>query len=386
MDFDPRDPYSRYARARAADGPTFVPELDAWLVARDADVRAVLRDAEAFSSANALRPDVVPGPEAVAVLGSVPSGGPVVVTADGDEHRRLREPLTRGLSPKRVAAAVPFITGRAEALVAGFAADGRVELMGRYARVLPGEVIGHLLGLDPADVPAAVEGSYRAEDLVFRPMPVDEQVAAAQVVAGMKRMLDAHVRARGGEPGDDLCGEMIRAIGPHATLLSNLQNILLAGHLTTTALIGNAVLHLLRRREQWELLCERPELIPAAVEETARYEAPVQGFRRVTTRPVTLAGTDLPEGAAVFVAFGAAGRDEAAHHRPDEFDITRPPGRHLAFGHGAHACPGANLAREQARIALETLTRELPGLRVAEPVEMPPNLIHRSPAELFVTW
>ncbi|MFD0904380.1 cytochrome P450 [Actinomadura sediminis] len=386
MDFDRRDPHPCYARARTADGLTFVPGLDAWLVARDADVRAVLLDPETFSSANALRPDVLPGPEAAAVLGSVPSGRPVVLTADGDDHRRVREPLTRGLSRRRVAAAVPFVTARAEALVAGFAADGRVELMGRYARVLPGEVIGHLLGLDPADVPDVVAGSRRAEDLVFRPMPVEEQVAAARAVAGMKRTLDAHVRGRGTEPGDDLCGEMIRAIGPHGTLLSNLQNLILAGHLTTTALIGGAVLHLLRRREQWELLCERPGLIPAAVEETARYEAPIQGFRRVTTRPVTLAGTDLPAGAAVFVAFGAAGRDPAVHDRPDEFDITRPPARHLSFGHGAHACPGAHLAREQVRITLETLTRELPGLRLEEPVEMTPSLIHRSPAELFLTW
>ncbi|WP_218040285.1 cytochrome P450 [Actinomadura sp. WMMB 499] len=385
MDFDRRDPHPCYARARAADGLTFVPDLEAWLVARDADVRAVLRDPATFSSANALRPEVLPGPEAVAVLGSVPSGRPVALTADGDDHRRVREPLTRGLSPARVAAAVPFITERAAALVAGFAADGRVELMGRYARVLPGEVIGHLLGLDPADVPATVAGSHRAEDLVFRPMPVAEQVAAAGAVAGMKRTLDAHVRGRGAEPGDDLCGEMIRAIEPHGTLLSNLQNLLLAGHLTTTALIGSAVLHLLRRG-QWELLCERPELIPAAVEETARYEAPIQGFRRRTTRPATLAGTRLPEGAEVFVAFAGAGRDPDVHDRPDEFDITRPVARHLSFGHGVHACPGARLAREQARITLETLTRELPGLRLAEPVEMTPNLIHRSPAELVLTW
>ncbi|MFI0374409.1 cytochrome P450 [Actinomadura sp. 1N219] len=390
LEFDRHDPYPFYTRAREADGPVFVPELDAWLVVRDADARAVLRDPETFSSANAMRPDVVPGPEAVAVLQSVPAGRPVVLTADGDEHRRVREPLTRGLSPKRVAAAVPFITGRAGELVASFAAERRVELMGRYARVLPGEVIGHLLGIDPADVPALVEGSYRADDLVFRPMSAEEQVAAANDVAGMKRVLDAHVKARGerdGEHGeDDLCGEMIRAIEPHGTLVSNLQNLLLAGHLTTTALIGTAVLHLLRHREQWELLCARPELIPAAVEEAARYEPPIQGFRRVTTRPVVLAGTELPEGAEVFVAFGATGRDPDAHDRPDAFDITREPARHLAFGHGAHACPGAQLAREQVRITLETLTTELPGLRLDGPVEMLPSLIHRSPKELFLTW
>ncbi|XRQ15975.1 cytochrome P450 [Actinomadura welshii] len=386
MDFDRQDPYPHYARAREAGGLAFVPDLGAWLVARHADARTVLRDPVTFSSANAMRPEAVPGPEAIAVLQSVPGDGPVVVTADGDDHRRLREPLTRGLSPKRVAAAVPFITGRAEELVASFRDDRRVELMGRYARVLPGEVIGHLLGIDPADVPALIEGSYRAEDLVFRQMGTREQVAAAEDVAGMKRVLDALVRGRGEEPGDDLCGELISAVEPHGTLLSNLQNLLLAGHLTTTALIGTAVLHLLRDRRQWELLCERPELIPAAVEEAARYDTAVQGFRRVTTRPVTLAGTDLPAGAELFVAFGAAGRDPDAHERPDEFDITRKPARHLAFGHGVHACPGAHLAREQVRITLETLTRELPGMRLGEPAEMLPNLIHRSPRELFVTW
>ncbi|MFI0411999.1 cytochrome P450 [Actinomadura sp. 3N508] len=386
MEFDRRDPYPTYRRARDADGLTFVPELDAWLIVRDADARAVLRDPETFSSANALRPGVVPAPEAVAVLQSVPGGAPVVITADGDEHRRVREPLTRGLSPKHVAAAVPFIAGRARELVASFAADHRVELMGRYARVLPGEVLGHLLGLDPADVPGLVEGSYRADDLVFRPMSAEEQVAAAHDVAGMKRVLDAHVRARGEHAGDDLCGEMIRAIEPHGTLISNLQNLVLAGHFTTTALIGTAVLHLLRDRDQWELLCARPELIPAAVEEAARYEPPIQGFRRVTTRPVAVAGTELPEGAAVFVAFGAAGRDPDAHDRPGTFDITREPARHLSFGHGVHACPGAHLAREQVRITLETLTGELPGLRLDGPVEMVPSLIHRSPRELFLTW
>ncbi|NDU74700.1 cytochrome P450 [Actinomadura sp. DSM 109109] len=384
MEFDRTDPYPFYARARETAGLTFVPELDAWLVARHADARAVLRDPETFSSANALRPDVVPGPEAVAVLASVPQGGPVVVTADGDAHRRLREPLTRGLSPKRVAAALPFVTRRAGELVSSFAGDGRVELMGRYARVLPGEVMGHMLGIDAEKVPALIEGSRRAEDLLFQPMGTGEQVAAAGRVADMKRVLDAHVRGR--EPGDDLCGEMARAIEPHGTLVSNLQNVLLAGHLTTTALIGTAVLHLLRNREQWELLCARSELIPAAVDEAARFDTALQGFRRVTTRPARVAGTDLPAGAEVFVAFAAAGRDPEAHDRPDEFDITRAQARNLAFGHGVHACPGSQLAREQVRVTLEELTARLPGLRVEEPVEMLPSLIHRSPRELFLTW
>ena len=214
-------------------------------------------------------------------------------------------------------------------------------------------------------------------------------------MVALQHLLDGYARARRDDPRDDLCSEMVSALAPgdgelsleqRGEIVSNLQNLLIAGHLTTTALIGTALLHLLRDRPQWELLCARPELIPAAVEEAARFDTAVQGFRRVTTRPVTIAGTDLPAGAAVFVAFGSAGRDEDAGERLDVFDITRAPVRHLAFGHGVHGCPGSQLAREQVRITLETLTGRLPGLRLApgEDSEMLPTMIHRSPRTLLV--
>ena len=392
-----RDPYPVYARARRQVGLTYVSQLGAWLVARDADAREVLRRPEDFSSANTITPDIPPTPAVLAELSTGLGGSPTVVTSDGAAHLRYRTPLTRGLSATRVAAVVPFIEERAAALVESFAADGRVELMSRYAKQLPGEVIGRLLGLDPHDVPMAVRGSYRIEELLFRPLPPDEQVRAAGDVVALQHLLDGYARRRRDSSGEDLCSELVRALAPgeaeltleqRRELVSNLQNLLIAGHLTTTALIGTSVLHLLRHRQQWELLCAHPELVPAAVEEAARYDTAVQGFRRVTTRPVTLAGTDLPAGTAVFVAFGSANRDEASCDRPDSFDITRAPGRHLAFGHGVHACPGAQLAREQLRITLETLTRRLPGLRLApdHPVTMLPTLIHRSPQQLVLTW
>ncbi|MCT9930199.1 cytochrome P450 [Planotetraspora sp. A-T 1434] len=396
-----RDPYPAYARARETPGLTFVPELDAWLVSRDADVREVLRRPEDFSSANALPIEIPPAPAVLAELSAGIGGFPTVVTSDGEAHQRYRAPLTRGLSPSRVAAAIPFVTERAEALVESFASEGRVELMGAYARRLPGEVIGHLLGLATGDVPTAIDAGYRAEELLFRPLGAEEQIAAARDVVALQHMIDGYVRRRAADPRDDLTGEMVRGLAPGSPepsrelsmdqrreLVSNLQNLLLAGHLTTTALIGTAVLHLLRDRAQWELLCERPGLIPAAVEEAARFDAAVQAFRRVTTRPVALAGTDLPQGTTVLVAYGSANRDGRRHERPDEFDITRQPSRHVAFGHGVHACPGAQLAREQVRITLEVLTRRLPGLRLdtAQPVVMLPTLIHRSPETLPLVW
>jgi cytochrome P450 len=397
LDMLQRDPYPTYARARKDPGLTFVPELNAWLVARDADAREVLRRPQDFSSANAIHPDIPPTPAVIAELSQGMGGMPTVVTSDGAEHQRYRTPLSRGLSSARVAAVIPFIRERATALVDSFASDGQVELMGNYAKRLPGEVIGHLLGLDQQDVAFAIHGSYRAEELLFRPLDAAEQVRAARDVATLQHLLDGYARRRRDRPRTDLCSEMVQALAPGTAeltveqrreIVSNLQNLLIAGHLTTTALIGTSVLRLLQHRQQWEQLCARPELIPAAVEEAARYDTPVQGFRRITTRPVALAGTDLPAGTEVFVAFGSANRDETTYDQPNTFDITRTPTRHLAFGHGVHACPGASLAREQVRITLETLTHRFPELRLApdQPISMLPTLIHRSPRNLHLNW
>ncbi|OKJ94624.1 cytochrome [Streptomyces sp. CB03234] len=396
-----RDPYPLYSRARRAEGLTHVPELDAWLVARDADVREVLLRPEDFSSAQSLRPDVTPGPAALAVLARGLGNRPTVVTTDGAAHRRHRAPLNSGLSTARVAALLPYAAEVADELVDGFAADGRTELMTAYARKLPGAVVGRLLGLDPADVPAAVHGGHRAEQLLFRPLTESEQVAAAEDVVALQHLLDSYVRDRRARPRDDLCSALVTALAPGTgeltldqrhELVSTLQNFLIAGHLTTTALIGTALLHLLSRPDQWDLLRTKPELIPAAVEEAARHDTPVQGFRRTTTRPVTLAGTHLPAGATLFVAYGSANRDETRYERADTFDITRsltrPHIRHVAFGHGAHGCPGSHLARAQLRLTVELFARRLPGLRLAEgqDVVMRPTLIHRSPEALHLTW
>ncbi|MGW7428370.1 cytochrome P450 [Streptomyces sp. NPDC054861] len=430
-----RDPYPLYARARRTDGLTYVPELDAWLVARDRDVREVLLRPEDFSSAQALRPDVMPSPAAFRVLAGGFGRRPTVVSTDGAAHRRYRAPLNRGLSAARVTALTAYAAEVATGLLDTFAAEGHTELMSTYARALPGAVIGRLIGLDPRDLPTAVRGGHRAEQLLFRPMEEREQIAAARDVVALHHLLDRYVRDRRARPRDDLCSTMVAALAPEdgpaseglapddglaseglapddgsaagsrprplpgsrpltedqrAELVSNLQNLLIAGHLTTTALIGTALLHLLRHREQWELLCARPDLIPGAVEEAARYDTAVQGFRRTTTRPVVLSGTELPAGATVFVAYGSANRDETRHPGADTFDITRPatPTRHVSFGHGAHGCPGSRLARTQLRLTLELFTRRLPGLRLAEgqEVAMSPTLIHRSPETLHLTW
>ncbi|GAA2635687.1 cytochrome P450 [Streptomyces spororaveus] len=394
-----RDPYPLYDRARRAEGLTFVPEFDAWLVARDRDVREVLLRAEDFSSAGALLPDISLSEAALGVLPRGFGPRPTVVSSDGASHRRHRAPLNRGLSAARVAALLPYARACAEELTDGFAADGSAELVEAYARRLPGMVVGRLIGLDPADVPAAVHGGYRAEELLFRPLPPEGQVAAAEDVVALQHLLDGYVRDRRAHPRDDMCSTMVAALAPgdaeltleqRHELVTSLQNLLIAGFLTTSALIGTMLLHLLGDRRQWRMLRDDPSLVPAAVEEAVRHDTAIQAFRRTATRPVTLAGTKLPAGATVLVAYGSANRDEERYERAREFDVTRPVNRqHLAFGYGTHGCPGSQLARDQLRLTLELFLRRMPGLRLDPDRPRPrmrPTLIHRSPQALYVTW
>lgn len=392
-----RDPYPHYARARRAGGLTFSPELEAWLVARDADIREVLRRPEEFSSTNALRPEVALPGDVLEELGKGIGGGPTVISSDEEQHRRLRVPHNRGLSRERVDALSSFVDERATALVRRAAEGGGVEWMRNYARVLPSEVLGRLVGLGPRDVSTVFHGIRRAEELLFRPLDHAEQLSAARDVAALQHLLDSYVRDRWERPRADMCTEFVRALVPEGEglsrqrrgeVVSNVQNFLLAGYLTTTALLGSSVLHLLADRRQWETLRRRPDLVSNAAAEAARFDPPLQGFRRLTTAPVALSGVKLPPGSVVFVAFGSANRDGAVHERPDVFDVTRRVRSNLAFGHGPHACPGIRLARQQVRATLQTLLREIPEVRIARGsgVEMAPTLIHRSPVELPLTW
>ena len=377
-----QDPYTAFAQGRQSAGPAFVPAVGAWVVARHDDVLEVLRRADEFSSANTLPRDEML-PEAVrAELADSIGGRPVVVNSDGAAHRRYRAPLLAGLTLARVEQVVPFIGRRATELVEGFAGDGRVEFVSRYTSVLASETIGRLIGLEPEEVAQAVHGTTQALIMYFFPVGDEQKARAARKFAEMRAMIDAHVRLRHAEPRDDLSSALLGALVPvggsgsgeltldqRHEVASNVLNLFIAGFITATPLLGTMVLNLLRHREQWELLCAKPELIPAAVEEATRYDTSMQSVRRITTAPVTLAGVEIPAGATLLVALASANRDAEVHDQPDTFDITRPAGtdaaRHLSFGHGPHACVGAQLFREEARATLRILTERLPNLRLA---------------------
>jgi len=218
-------------------------------------------------------------------------------------------------------------------------------------------------------------------------------VEIATSMAAYRGYLRDLVDLKARKPGDDLASDLIaiHREAPERLTRDEIGSILFslsfAGHETTTGLIGNTVRRLLEDPGRWAEIAADPGLIPGAVEESLRYDPSVPAWRRVTTRPVTLAGVDLPAGSRLFLWLAAAGRDEETFARPAEFDLHRTGAEnHLAFGKGLHYCLGANLGKLEAQIAIAELARRHPGLRLApgQRLTFHPNISFRGPQTLLV--
>jgi cytochrome P450 len=396
--FEPRyveDPYPLYARLREEAPVHFSPELHLWVVSRHEDVKAVLLDPEDFLSANAFRSPVPPAPEVLAVLAEGSPQVPALVDDDPPSHTRMRVIVTKALAQHRVSAMEPRVRALATELVDAFAHEGRADLVARLAFPLPARIIGAILGLPDSDLERLKAWTEDLTVLAAGNAPVPRQVECARGLVAIQKYLAGHIAERRRAPGDDLISALVEARHEDAPPLGDVELISLltalhfGGHETTTNLLGNVLLLLLREPERLRAVREDPRLIPAVIEEGLRLDAPVQGMMRTTRRAVTLGGVELPEGARLLVLFASANRDAAAFQAPDRFDPHRPDvGRHLAFGLGIHYCIGAPLARLEVRVALEVLLQRLPGLRLApgDAVQYLPNFLHRGPRRLLAEW
>jgi cytochrome P450 len=368
------DPYPLFAALRAersvmpvrlADGH------DAWLVLGHEAARLALMDprfSKDIVTALAEDPGVVdpglPGPALARHM----------MNLDPPDHTRLRRLVARAFVPTRIAALEPAIRRTAgdllDAMVAGGtegrADDQTVDLVAEFAAPFPFRVICELLGVAEADR----EGLADAFRVLLRPYqgaPPPEAVAASDaIVAGLERLVASHRAVE----QDDLVGVLVAAGEEDQLtdreLLSSLFQLFVAGHDTTTSLIGNGVVALLDHPEQWRLLCDEPDRIPAAMEELIRYDTPApHATFRVTTEDVELDGQLIPARSQVLVCIGAANRDPEAHEHADSLDVTRPPRAHLGFGHGIHHCLGAALARLEGRVAFELLQERFPDMSLA---------------------
>jgi cytochrome P450 len=172
-------------------------------------------------------------------------------------------------------------------------------------------------------------------------------------------------------------------------LVANISGFLIAAHVTTSDMISNTLLWLLKQPQHWQALCREPRLAPKLIEEAMRRDSPVPGMMRVATEDVTFNGVSIAKGSRLFLAFASAHHDETVFPNPTHFDLERKnTHKHLAFGHGTHYCIGAPLARLEGRIALEVLSQRLPNLRFQpdQTITYTPNLLLRGPDHLHLMW
>ena len=390
------DPYPTYAAARAEE-PVFYSEAHGlWVVTRYDDVIQVLRDHESFSSQNAVRSSLEPPPpEVAAVLSEGYALTPTLTDADEPVHGRLRGMVNRAFTHKRVRELEPAIHEATRELIDSFAADGRVDLIERFAWPLPLIAIGDILGVPRRDLDDLHTWSYHWLKLLQATDPVEQQVEYARSVVRMQRYFMKALEGRVREPRDDLMSALLDARVQDESELTLTEamrvpmNLVIAGHVTVTRAIRNSVVLLLDHPDQLALLRDDPEVAANAVEELLRMESPAQGLFRTTTRAVAVGGVTLPKGARVMVHYGSANRDEARFPEAANVDLRRDGViKHVAFGKGIHTCVGAPLARAELRIALPELLRRLPGLRLAEgrPPERDRIFFARGFTHVWVEW
>jgi cytochrome P450 len=368
------DPYPVYARAREQEPVFYSEDHGVWVVTRYEDVAAVLKDHRTFSSANAVSSTVGERPQEVkAVLAEGYPLSPTLTDSDEPVHGRLRGLVNRAFTHQRVAALEPFLLQQANDLIDAFAADGQADLVEQFGWPFPLAAIAEILGVAQADLPDLHRWSYdwlclqQAAD-----EPVEDQVRYARSVVAMQQYFMAALEERVENPRDDLMSALLSAHkdGGEEPLsmveaMRVPMNLVIAGHVTVTRAIGNAIVLLLDHPDQLELMLNEPDAVPGGVEEILRLESPAQGLFRTATQDATVGGVDIPKGARLMVHYGSANRDEEAFDDAAQMNVCRAHlARHVAFGRGIHVCVGAPLARLELRLTLPLLFRRLPNLRL----------------------
>jgi cytochrome P450 len=383
------DPYPILAGLREASP---FAELDGALVvtARHADCSAVLRHPNASSERSRA---LLAGPEAARR-----SRRPSFLSLDPPDHTRLRRLVSKAFTPRVVARLEPRIRAITTELLDGAANTSQLEVVSQLAYPLPVRIISEMLGVPAEDYHRFAGWSARLAqslqpDFGLRPEEVLARVEATQVASDeFGEYFSELIARRRDTPAADLLSDLIRCEDSGDTLteselIATCILLLVAGHETTVGLISNAILALLRHPDQLALLQARPELASSAVEETLRYDAPVQLTSRVARGGMHIGDICAPDGALVLVLLAAAGRDPAIFDDPDKFDIERSATGHLAFAAGPHFCLGAPLARLEAAIALEQFSARVTSPELAGGgLSYKPNLNLRGPERLVVDF
>lgn len=384
------NPYPAYDRIRE-HGPLQLPEMTLNVFSSYQDCDDVLRHPSSASDrtkSTAAQREIAEGVEAR------PIGPRGFLFLDPPDHTRLRKLVSKAFVPKVVKALEPDITALVDSLLDKVEEQGSFDVIADLAYPLPVAVICRLLGVPIEDEPQFSRASAllaAALDPVISftgqaPDSFDEMLQAGLWLREYLRELIARRRS---DPGDDLMSGLIHVeeSGDQLTeeeIVATCNLLLVAGHETTVNLIANAILAMLRNPRQWTALAADPQRVSAVVEETLRYDPPVQLMGRIAADDMTIGDAAVPKGDVMMLLLAAAHHDAAAFDRPGEFDPDRENIRHLAFGKGPHFCLGAPLARLEAAVALSKVTARFPLAEMAGEPQYKPNLTLRGLAGLDV--
>jgi cytochrome P450 len=352
------DPYPRYAALRAA-APVHHSAIGFWVLTRYEDCQRVLRDPRVGKDFSGAARALGLSEEHQAEQATFRDDHSNMLFADPPDHTRLRGLATRAFTPRTVEALRPRVVALVDRLIDGFG-SGEVDLMDALAFPLPVTVIGEMLGVPPEDR-AWFRPLVRASTAVLELAVTPEALAAATAArADMEGYFAALVAERRAAPRDDLLTQLIEAEDQgdqlsERELISTAILLFAAGFETTTHLVGNAVLALLRHPDQLGRLRGDPELVRPAVEELLRYDSPVQVTARTAYDDIEVGGHGIGSGATMLVLIGAANHDPDRFPDPDRLDVGRSDGPSMSFGSGIHHCLGAALARLEAQVVLDRL-------------------------------
>lgn len=384
-----QNPYPAYDAMRKQR--LYKDELGTWFATRFEDVNLILTDRR-FGKQSP------PGTEGKLPVGqSQDRDRRTILNLDPPDHTRLRGLLTKAFSARRVEAMRPNVQRLVDSILNGVVNDGNMDLVSAYAFPIPATIISDMLGIPNAD---RNQFARLSNDIITFSSGINtdmDQATAQHKAEAAAQEFDRYLTElfalKRQTPGDDLTTALIRAEDQDGRLseeelTQNIRLLFMAGHETTVNLISNALVALFRFPDQLQLLKAHPDLMPKAVEEFLRFDSSVQQLPRVAQEDVEIAGQRIRAGEMVFCVLGSANRDPAVYTAPDVLDVERPFTRSKSFGGGIHFCLGAQLARIETEIALNTLFARLPSLKIVnlETLSYPMNPIFRGPEKLLAEW
>ena len=394
---DPRiiaDPYPTYARMRREQPLWWNPLANTWVATSHADVRTLLHASGATNHRIEHLLDRLPPSERARTGPLQRLLTPRLVFTEGEAHARIKRLVMQTFAPHHIAAYAAVVDACLDQLLDALPTDRPVDLVERLTNLLPGNVILTVLGIPLADhLPMK-----RWTDDVYAwighwPTSIVERTDhALAAVAGLEARLRGLIDDARRAPGPGMLSALVHAqeegqLLDTGELVANVLGLVNAGQETTTCLLANGMLRLLQFPEQMARLRRDPTLLPGAVEEMLRYDAPAQFIARTIESPIELRGVRFSPGTVVSLGLASANRDAEAFAAPDDFDVARTQNHHLSFGHGVHFCVGAALARMEAVAMFTALLRRFPRIELAcrwDDLQWRPTTSFRSPLALPV--